>query len=72
MAKTKKYYVVWKGAKPGIYETWAECQAQIQGFPGAAYKSFESKSEAEAAYQKGTPNFKPKAGGTGRDRKSVV
>lgn len=65
MAKTKKYYVVWKGAKPGIYESWPECQAQIQGFPGAAYKSFESKSEAEAAYQKGTPNFKPKAGGTG-------
>jgi ribonuclease HI len=49
MAK-KKYYVVWVGATPGIYETWAECQAQIKGYPNARYKSFSSKEEALEAY----------------------
>ncbi|GAE26346.1 ribonuclease HI-related protein 3 [Halalkalibacter wakoensis JCM 9140] len=49
MAK-KKYYVVWKGRKPGIYLTWAECEAQVKGFTGARFKSFPTKEEAEAAY----------------------
>lgn len=50
MADKKKYYVVWEGAKPGIYESWAACQLQIKGYPQAKYKSFSSKAEAEAAY----------------------
>jgi ribonuclease HI len=53
MAKKKKYYVVWLGANPGVYDTWDQCQLQINGFPGAAYKSFESRHEAEAAYRSG-------------------
>ncbi|MFP3727504.1 RNase H1/viroplasmin domain-containing protein [Priestia filamentosa] len=32
MAKGKKFYVVWSGHKPGIYTTWAECEAQVKGF----------------------------------------
>lgn len=58
MAK-KKFYVVWQGVEPGIYESWTECQAQIKGFPGAKYKSFPSKAAAEAAYIEG-PSFTPK------------
>ncbi|MFC4775935.1 ribonuclease H [Paenibacillus sp. GCM10023252] len=54
MAKTK-YYVVWVGAKPGIYTNWGDCQRQVNGFPGAKFKSFESKAEAEQAYSKGSP-----------------
>lgn len=50
MAKKKKYYVVWVGVTPGIYESWAECNLQIKGFPGAKYKSFKSKEDAEEAY----------------------
>lgn len=46
MAK-KKYYAVKNGVKPGIYETWAECEAQTKGFSGAQYKSFGSMAEAE-------------------------
>jgi ribonuclease HI len=49
MAK-KKYYVVWEGLTPGIYDSWAKCQAQIKGYPSAKYKSFKSKAEAEAAF----------------------
>ena len=33
MAK-KKYYAVKCGIKPGIYETWAECEARTKGFSG--------------------------------------
>ncbi len=49
MAK-KKWYVVWKGKKPGIYSTWAECEKQVKGFKGAKFKSFPSYEEAEAAF----------------------
>jgi ribonuclease HI len=50
MAKKKKYYVVWAGNTPGIYESWTECQLQIKGFPNAKYKSFKSLEEARAAF----------------------
>lgn len=43
----KKYYAVRQGVKPGIYETWAECEAQTKGFSGAVFKSFGSMAEAE-------------------------
>lgn len=46
MAK-KKYYAVKAGRTPGIYETWAECKKQVDGFPGAVYKSFPVRAEAE-------------------------
>lgn len=53
MAKKQKYYVVWQGANPGIYSSWEQCQAQIKGYPGAQYKSFNTKAEAEAAFANG-------------------
>ena len=52
MAKTK-FYVVWKGRTPGIYPTWAECEAQVKGFPDAKYKSFTSEARARQAYAAG-------------------
>jgi ribonuclease HI len=54
MAKRKpKFYVVWKGAKPGVYNTWPEANAQVAGFPGAKFKSFPSRSAAEHAFKVG-------------------
>lgn len=50
MAEKKKYYVVWQGVNPGVYDSWPKAQAQIKGYPAAKYKSFGSKEEAEAAY----------------------
>ncbi len=50
MSKKQKYYVVWEGLEPGIYESWQACQAQIKGYPGAKYKAFDSKNEAETAF----------------------
>ena len=49
MAK-KKYYVVWQGMNPGVYDSWDKCNQQIKGYPQAKYKSFGSREEAEAAY----------------------
>ncbi len=63
MAKKPKYYVVWKGRKPGIYRSWEECTAQVNHYPGAQFKSFETLREArEAAASDEPPSFrKPKA-----------
>ncbi len=46
-----KYYVVWQGHAPGIYDTWEECKQQIEGFPNAKYKSFTSKDQATKAFR---------------------
>lgn len=43
----KKYYVVWKGVTPGVYDSWTACQLQIKGYKGALYKSFDTREEAE-------------------------
>jgi hypothetical protein len=45
----RKWYVVWKGRAPGIYTTWADCEAQVKGFGGAQFKAFESQREAQQA-----------------------
>lgn len=45
-----KYYVVWKGLKTGIFDSWEECRKQVHGMDGALYKSFESPEEAHKAF----------------------
>lgn len=52
MAKKTKYYVVWRGFSPGVYDTWEECQAQVEGFPGAKYRAYGSAPEAVEAFRK--------------------
>lgn len=46
MAKVK-YYGVKKGLIPGVYTSWDECKAQVDGFSGAEYKSFKTEAEAK-------------------------
>ncbi|AOW21339.1 ribonuclease H1 domain-containing protein [Urechidicola croceus] len=48
MAK-KKFYVIWKGHKTGVFTSWNVCKKHIVDFKGAQYKSFISKDEAEKA-----------------------
>lgn len=50
MGKTK-YYVVWVGREPGVYDNWNDCEEQILNFPGAKYKSFSSSAEAAQAFR---------------------
>ena len=52
MAK-KKYYAVKRGKTPGIYHSWDDCRAQVEGYSGALYKGFAAMEEAEA-YLQGT------------------
>ena len=52
---SKKYYVVWKGRKPGIYTSWEECKSQVEGFQNAKYKSFKYLENAKEAFE-GDPN----------------
>ncbi len=54
--KKQKYYVVWVGHNPGIYNSWASCQGQVKNYPNAIYKSFDSKAEAEQAYRGNAPH----------------
>jgi ribonuclease HI len=42
-----KYYAVRTGRTPGVYHTWDECKKMVHGFPGAIYKSFATREEAE-------------------------
>ncbi len=55
-AKKQKYYVVWVGHNPGIYNSWADCQTQVKNYPNAIYKSFDTKAEAEQAYRGSAPH----------------
>jgi ribonuclease HI len=43
-----KFYAVRAGFNPGVYENYADCQAQVSGFKGALFKSFTSRPDAEA------------------------
>jgi ribonuclease HI len=56
MAKNK-FYVVWQGRVCGIFDNWNDCNAQVNGFENAKYKSFETKVEAEKAYTDGYKNY---------------
>lgn len=47
MTVKKKFYAIAVGAEPGIYENWPKAHAQVKGFPGAKYKGFLTRLEAE-------------------------
>ncbi len=48
--KKPKFYVVWHGRKPGVYDSWDEAKAQTDGFAKPLFKSFDSKPAALKAY----------------------
>jgi len=49
--KKQKYYVVWKGRTPGIYNSWNECLKQVNSFSQPVFKSFASRELAEQAFK---------------------
>jgi len=44
----KNFYAVKNGRMTGIFLTWDDCKAQIDGFPNAIFKGFQTKDEAIA------------------------
>ena len=71
MAK-KKYYVVWNGVNPGIYDSWQEAKLQINGYEAAKYKSFTSEEEAIQAYSMGYESYKAIAPGKSTSQKVTI
>lgn len=63
MAKNK-YYVVWVGREPGVYDNWSDAEEQILNFPGAKYKGFASAAEAAKAFRGGDDDSDPADLGT--------
>ncbi len=60
----KKYYAVYRGRRPGIYTSWFGedgAWAQVNGFPGAVYRGFTERKEAEA-FLRGKGIGKPASG----------
>jgi ribonuclease HI len=56
--QSPKFYAVRKGRQPGIYRTWEECQAEVDGFAGAQFKSFPTE-QAARDYLAGVEGPKP-------------
>lgn len=50
MAKNK-FYTVWNGRRIGVFDSWDECRAQVEGFTGARFKGFPDRAAAEAAFK---------------------
>ena len=46
----RKWYAVYVGHVPGVYDEWLECQAQVSGLSSGIQKGFDSRVEAEASY----------------------
>lgn len=53
MGTNKKYYVVWQGFAPGVYDSWEEAEMQVSGYPEASYRSFKSLEAAIEAFREG-------------------
>lgn len=53
-----KHYAVVCGRQPGIYTDWLTTESMVNGYPGAIFKSFYTKREAEAFILKSTSNPK--------------
>jgi len=56
MAKNK-FYVVWQGRHPGIYDSWELCEKEIVGCNGAKYKGFPNRLSAETAFREGPDKY---------------
>ncbi len=48
-----KYYVVWAGHHPGVYDNWDDAREQIEGYSNPRYKSFPTAEAATMAYRDG-------------------
>lgn len=46
----KKFYVIWKGEKTGVYNNWNEVKSYTQGRADAQFMGFSSQKEAEEAF----------------------
>lgn len=57
-AKEQKFYAVRIGRKKGVFTSWPEAKKQVDGYPGAVFKSFPTYPAAE---DYAFPNVPPKS-----------
>jgi ribonuclease HI len=50
----QKFYVVWSGRQTGVFTDWATTQQAVDKHPGARFKSFPTRAEAELAFRAGS------------------
>ena len=55
--KKLKWYVVWSGRKPGVYDNWTDASEQVTGVAGAKFKAFSSRDEALHAFSKAPDEY---------------
>lgn len=67
-AGKSKYYVVWIGQTPGVYDSWELCSLMVDGWKGAVYKGFDSLEEARKAFELPPENFIEKKTAKGRKK----
>lgn len=56
----ESYYVVKIGHKPGIYKTWAECKAAVDGFKSPVFRKFGSFEDANTFFKASIPAARTK------------
>ena len=44
--------MVWEGRHPGVYEEWEDALEQVENFPGAKYKGYNTQEEAVGAFRR--------------------
>ena len=45
-----KWYAVYRGRCPGVYDSWSECNEQVIYYEGSSHDSFNSREKAEYHY----------------------
>ena len=65
----QKFYVVWRGRKPGVYDSWDDCKQQVEGFGEAASKAYATLEDAEEAFWRGKEEAQPAQAVAGQDDK---
>ena len=63
----KNCYAVFFGRVSGVYDHWPDAQAQVDKYPGASHKGFDSRAEAESSYLRWTLQHEQ-----GRDRRYYI
>ena len=46
-----RWYVVYMGRVPGVYEEWEDCHKQVNKFSGNIYKGYATREKAIAKWR---------------------
>ena len=65
----QKFYVVWRGRKPGVYDSWDGGKEQVEGFGEAEYKAYATLEDAEEAFWRGKEEAGAARATAGQDNK---